>query len=27
MTTSIFDAFDPESVARYGRVLGGVFNG
>ncbi|HEX5193809.1 MAG TPA: LLM class F420-dependent oxidoreductase [Solirubrobacteraceae bacterium] len=27
MTTSIPDAFDPESVARYGQVLGGVFNG
>ncbi len=26
MTTSIFDAFDPESVARYGKVLGAVFN-
>jgi F420-dependent oxidoreductase-like protein len=27
MTTSIPDVFDPESVARYGQVLGGVFNG
>lgn len=27
MTTSIPDAFDPESVARFGQVLGGVFNG
>ena len=26
MTTSIPDVFDPESVARYGQVLGSVFN-
>jgi F420-dependent oxidoreductase-like protein len=27
MTTAIADVFDPESVARYGQVLGAVFNG